>query len=102
MSPILSEHVEAYLPLSEPVGLPAGRGGVVLGELPAATVAVAVHVGSYITIADTYRHLGAWVAQHATPTDERVREVYEVSYQQTDDPDRFRTEIQWPIVHQRS
>jgi effector-binding domain-containing protein len=96
-----AEDVEAYLPLSSPVGLPGDRGGVVLGELPAATVAVAVHVGSYVTIADTYRQLGAWVAEHATPTDERVREVYEVSYQQTDDAERFRTEIQWPIVHQR-
>jgi effector-binding domain-containing protein len=97
-----AEPVEAYLPLAAPVGLPDDRGDVRLGELPAATVAVAVHVGSYETIADTYRQLGGWVAQHATPTDERVREVYEVSYQQTADTDRFRTEIQWPIVHQRS
>jgi DNA-binding transcriptional MerR regulator len=97
-----AEDVEAYLPLAAPVGLPADRGGVRLSELPATTVAVAVHVGGYETMGDTYRQLGVWVAQHATPTDERVREVYEVSYQQTDDTNRFRTEIQWPIVHQRS
>ena len=97
-----AELVEAYLPLAAPVALPDERGGVHLGELPATTVAVAVHVGSYETMGDTYRHLGAWVARHATPTDERVREVYEVSYDQTRDPERFRTEIQWPIVHQRA
>ena len=96
------ELVEAYLPLAAPVALPDRRGGVLLGELPATTVAVAVHMGTYETMGDTYRHLGAWVARHATPTDERVREVYEVSYDQTNDPERFRTEIQWPIVHQRT
>jgi DNA-binding transcriptional MerR regulator len=93
-----AEEVEAYLPLAAPVGLPDDRGGVGLGELPSTIVAVAVHMGGYDTIGDTYRQLGAWVAEHATPTDERVREVYEVSYGQTADPERFRTEIQWPIV----
>ena len=97
-----AELVEAFLPLGAPVALPDDRGGVRLGELPATTVAVAVHVGRYETMGDTYRHLGAWVARHATPTDERVREVYEVSYDETQDPERFRTEIQWPIVHQRT
>jgi DNA-binding transcriptional MerR regulator len=99
-----AEPVEAYLPLAAPVALPDGRerGGVVLGELPAVTVAVAVHVGEYETMSDTYRQLGAWVAQHATPADEKVREVYEVSFDQTPDTSRFRTEIQWPIVHQRT
>jgi DNA-binding transcriptional MerR regulator len=97
-----AELVEAFLPLAAPVALPDDRGGVRLGELPATTVAVAVHVGTYESMGDTYRHLGAWVARHATPTDERVREVYEVSYDQTSDPERFRTEIQWPIVHQRT
>jgi effector-binding domain-containing protein len=96
------ELVEAYVPLAEPVGLPDRRGDVFLGELPAVTVAVAVHMGAYETMGDTYRLLGAWVAQHATPADEPVREVYQVSYDETEDPERFRTEIQWPIVHQRS
>jgi DNA-binding transcriptional MerR regulator len=96
------EEVVAYVPLAEPVGLPDKRGDIVLGELPAATVAVAVHVGSYETMGDTYRQLGGWVAQYARPTDEQVREVYEVSFQDTEDPERFRTEIQWPIVHQRA
>lgn len=97
-----ADDIEAYLPVASPVALPDDRDGVMLGEVPAGTVAVAVHVGSYETIDDTYRQLGAWVARHAVPTDERVREVYEVSYDQTTDTDRFRTSIHWPIVHQHT
>jgi DNA-binding transcriptional MerR regulator len=66
--------------------------------IPAATVAVAVHVGSYETIDDTYRQLGAWVALNAAPARDMVREVYLVSYDQTADPDAFRTEIFWPVL----
>ena len=66
-------------------------------EVPAARVAVLVHAGGYDTIADTYRSLGAWVAEHADPLPIPVREVYVVSYGETDDSSRFRTEIHWPI-----
>jgi DNA-binding transcriptional MerR regulator len=91
------DDVEAYLPLARPVALPAAGDGVVNSEVPAARVAVLVHAGSYETIADTYRSLGAWVAEHADPLPIPVREVYVVSYGETDDSSRFRTEIHWPI-----
>lgn len=90
------EPVTAYLPVAEPRPVEPGSGLAVI-EIPALTVAVAVHEGAYATIGDTYAPLGAWVAYHARPTDAPVRELYLVSYDQTDDPDRFRTEIQWPI-----
>lgn len=90
--------VEAYLPVARPIALPAAS-DVINSEVPAARVAVAVHFGPYPTIADTYRHLGSWVAQHATPLPLQVREVYVVSYAESADPDRFRTEIHWPIAH---
>lgn len=41
--------------------------------------------------------LGAWVARHAEPALLPVREEYVVSYDVTDDPSRFRTEILWPV-----
>jgi effector-binding domain-containing protein len=91
------EPVEAYVPIAEPVPLPDDRGPVVLGEVPAARVAVIVHAGGYDTIDATYRQLGAWVARHATPAGLPVREVYVVSYGETADTDQFRTEIHWPI-----
>lgn len=90
------EDVEAYLPLGGPVAVPA-RSGLVLGEVPASDVAVLVHLGGYDAISETYRKLGAWVAEHARPRQLPVRESYTVSFAETTDTERFRTEIQWPI-----
>jgi DNA-binding transcriptional MerR regulator len=91
------EPIEAYVPIAEPVGVPDDRGPVILSEVPAARVAVVVHAGGYETMDATYRQLGAWVARNATPAGLPVREVYVVSFGETDDPERFRTEIHWPI-----
>jgi len=91
------EEVEAYLPISRPLALRPVAGSVVMSEVPAAHVAVLVHVGSYEAIGDTYRQLGAWVAEHAEPAALPIREVYVVSYGDTNDVHTFRTEIQWPI-----
>jgi DNA-binding transcriptional MerR regulator len=89
--------IEAYVPIPEPAALPEDRGPVVVGEVPAARVAVLVHAGGYETIDATYRHLGAWVALNARPAELAVREVYVVSYGDTTDTEQFRTEIHWPI-----
>src|SRR5213075_3043051 len=62
--------------------------GVRVGELPAADVAVVVHKGSFDTMVDTYRNLGAWVANNAEPGDLPVREHY---------LDGTTTEICWPV-----
>jgi DNA-binding transcriptional MerR regulator len=93
-----AEEVEAFLPLAAPVALPTDRGNVALGEVPAARVAVVTHNGSYDTIGDTYRLLGSWVAENAVTAHEPVREMYVVSFGQTQDTDRFVTEILWPIL----
>ena len=72
-----AEHVEAFLAVGSPVPLtgrpPCGgrRPAVGLGEVPAGPVAVLVHAGSYDTIGDTYRTLGAWVARHARHAGDR-------------------------------
>jgi DNA-binding transcriptional MerR regulator/effector-binding domain-containing protein len=95
-----AQPVEAYLPVGTPGPLPADRGPVVLGEVPAARVAVLGHGGPYETLADAYRRLGAWVAHNARPAPGPVREVYVVSYGDTDDPARFRTEIHWPVLEE--
>ena len=86
------------MPVGTPMALPDERGRVVVSEVPAARVAVLVHAGGYETIADSYRTLGAWVAHHATPAGQPVREIYVVSFGETDDPARFRTEIHWPLA----
>jgi DNA-binding transcriptional MerR regulator len=93
-----AEPVEAFVPVGMPMALPGERGRVVVSEVPAARVAVLVHSGGYETIADSYRTLGAWVAHNATPAGLPVREIYVVSFDETDDPARFRTEIHWPLA----
>jgi DNA-binding transcriptional MerR regulator len=89
--------VEAFVPLDHPVAPPDGS-GLVTGELAAARVAVLVHAGPYDTIGESYRHLGAWVAQNATTADDRIREIYLVSYGDTPNPEDFRTEVHWPVA----
>jgi DNA-binding transcriptional MerR regulator len=90
--------VEALLPVAGPFALPLGEVDVGFGEVPAARVAVLVHAGGYDDIAETYRALGAWVARHAEPTGERIREWYVVGPSETADPATWRTEIAWPIA----
>ncbi len=90
------EEIEAFIPIRSPVSVDHPQ--VTLGELPAERVAVLVHHGPYETMEETYRRLGAWVAHHAEPAGTRVREIYTVSVDDTDDPEQFRTEICWPIT----
>jgi DNA-binding transcriptional MerR regulator/effector-binding domain-containing protein len=90
--------VEALIPVAGPFPLPAGEPDIGLGEVPAARVAVLVHAGSYDDIGDTYRALGAWVARHAEPTGQRIRERYVVGPTDSPDPAAWRTEIAWPIT----
>ena len=92
------QEVVAYVPIAAPTQLPDDRGPVALGEIPSASVAVLTHHGSYATIADTYQLLGRWVAENATTADLQVREVYIVGPTEADDPDRYRTDICWPLV----
>lgn len=93
------EDVVALVPLRDPIALVGADPDLVLGELPAARVAVLVHAGSYDAIGDTYRMLGAWVARHAAPSGERIRERYVVGPPDVADTGLYRTEIAWPITN---
>jgi DNA-binding transcriptional MerR regulator len=98
-----SEVVTAFVPVAEPPVLDdrSIAAGVVNMMLPRATCAVLTHRGSYRTMGDTYRQLGAWVATNATVVDQPVRELYVVSADEAGDllPDNeLRTEIAWPIA----
>ena len=91
------EAVEAFLPISQPIAVPRSARDISLGEVPATRAAVLVHAGDYAAMVDTYRTLAAWVARHAEPSGERIREWYRVAPWDTDDVVAFRTEISWPI-----
>jgi DNA-binding transcriptional MerR regulator len=91
------EHVEVFVPIERPVVIPAGTRDVTLGEVPSARVAVLVHIGTYDTIGETYRTLGAWVSRNAENAGTRVREWYVVNSLDVADPGAYRTEIAWPL-----
>jgi DNA-binding transcriptional MerR regulator len=94
-----AQEVVAFLPVAAAPLLPPASlsAGVQVGELPATDVAVVAHHGAYDDMDDTYRNLGAWVAEHAEPADFPVRELYVVGRAETDDPDELRTELCWPV-----
>jgi DNA-binding transcriptional MerR regulator len=95
----LAESVKAFVPVRAEdfsgVRLPPG---VALGELPAATMAVLSHTGTYEDIGGAYRSLGSWVAQHAAMSGAPVREIYIVSPPQHTDASTYITELQWPVT----
>jgi DNA-binding transcriptional MerR regulator len=90
------EAIEAFIPVAEPVAL-RHASQVAVGELPERSVAVLVHAGSYDTLGDTYRTLGAWVARHAEHAGDLIREWYVVSATHDEDPAAWRTDVAWPI-----
>jgi DNA-binding transcriptional MerR regulator len=98
-----TEIVTAFVPVSAPVVLDdeAVSAHVINMLVPAATVAVLTHAGSYRTMASTYGPLAAWVVTHAVPADTEVREHYVVSTDPSSGhllPDEeLRTEIAWPV-----
>lgn len=94
-----AQEVVAFLPVE---GLPllpdtVRSAGVRGGDLPACEVAVLTHQGSYDSLEDSYRRLGAWVGANAEASELPARELYLVGPGETDDPDALRTEICWPI-----
>jgi effector-binding domain-containing protein len=94
-----AQEVVAFLPVASPPLLPASSlaEGVRVAELPTTEVAVVAHHGPYDDMDDTYRNLGAWVAENAEPADLPVRELYLIGRADTDDLDELRTELCWPI-----
>ena len=85
-----TEDIVAFIPVdvAPRLGDRELEAGVRVGELPATDVAVVVHTGSFESMVDTYRNLGARVAANAEPADLAVREYY---------LDELNTEICWPV-----
>jgi DNA-binding transcriptional MerR regulator len=84
------EEMEAFIPVGAAPRLDETSlaAGVRVSELRSTDVAVVVHKGSFESMVDTYRNLGAWVATNAEPADLAVREYY---------LDEVNTEICWPV-----
>ena len=66
-------------------------------DVPAAELAIAVHVGPFSDLDQTYGALGSYVAERAIGVAGPIREYYLVTEADTKDPSRHRTEVCWPI-----
>ncbi len=86
---------EAGIFLKEPVN--AG-GGVRVYELPAVTVASAIHAGSYQRLQEAYNALLRWVSNNGYQVAGPIRELYLQNSQPVrQDDESHVTEIQVPI-----
>ena len=84
----------AFIPVAEATG-PFGRGRV--RSLPETEYAIAVHVGPFEDLDQTFGALGAAVAQRAIGVQGPIRENYLVGSSDTPDLSRHRTEVCWPV-----
>jgi DNA-binding transcriptional MerR regulator len=86
--------VVAYIPITGDVR-PGGRAR--MREIPAAELAVAMHVGSIADLDRTYGALGAHVAEREIGVNGPIREQYLVTAFDTDDESQHLTEVCWPV-----
>jgi DNA-binding transcriptional MerR regulator len=85
--------VLVYRSVTEPPTL----GRVAPVALPPVELATTVHHGSHDDIDVTYGRLGMWVVEHALAVDGPIYESYLVGPGDDPAPERWRTEIGWPI-----
>lgn len=72
-------------------------GRVVPFVVPAAELAVVRHHGSLDDIDVTYGELGTHAMNHEISVDGPLREYYLCGHQDTDDEDKWETEVCWPV-----
>ncbi len=70
--------------------------------VPTAELAVMLHRGSLADADLTYGDLGAHVMRHEISVEGPLREYYLVGFLDAEDPDRWETEIGWPIFRSAS
>lgn len=80
-------------------GLNEGRldGEVAVLERPACLAAAALHIGSFETLADTYRELEAWLRDRQLDRAEHSWEEYLSDPETQPDPQDWETRIVWPL-----
>lgn len=91
--------VVAFVPIR---GAMAARGRVATLDLPAAELAVAVHLGAFSELDQTYGALGSYVAEREIGVDGPIREYYAVTAADTPDEAKHRTEVCWPVFQTRT
>ena len=79
------------------MGASGGRAQLI--EIPGAELGIAVHHGAFSELDQTYGALGTFVAEREIGVQGSIREHYVVSFAETDDRSRHRTEVCWPVFH---
>jgi len=92
--------VVAFVPVG-PQGAPAGRGRAHVRTIPGAELAVTVHNGSFGELDRTYGALGTFVSRRQIGVPGPIREHYLVTDAHTADESQHRTEVCWPVFHNR-
>lgn len=86
--------VEAGFPVSGSVG---SHGDAHRLVLPGGRAVVAVHVGPYDTMGETYAAVQAWIAEHDVEPDVVMWERYLSDPASEPDPSTWRTQVVWKI-----
>ena len=86
--------LEALVPLKEMV---PESGDIKVYRLPGETVASAIHTGPYEKLFSAYQSMLGWMEDNDWQFIPPNREIYIVSFDQTQDTEKFVTELQIPI-----
>jgi len=74
-----------------------GEGDIQPGAIPPGTVATTMHLGTYDTLSDTYKKLGAWMTAQGYSTNNICWENYITDPQEVQNSAEWQTEINWLI-----
>ena len=88
--------VAAGFPVSE-IDVGALEGDVEVVERPGSLAATAMHLGSFETLADTYRELEAWLRERQLDQAAHNWEEYLSDPEAQPDPGTWETRIVWPL-----
>ena len=86
--------IEVGTPLAAPA---AGVGDIEAITLPGGPAAVAVHMGAYDKLQDTYAAIERWMQEHGVRAAGAPWESYITDPAEHPDPANWRTDVYWPI-----
>ena len=86
--------IEVGTPLAAPA---AGAGDIEAITLPGGPAAVAVHMGAYDKLQDTYAAIERWMQEHGVRAAGAPWESYITDPAEHPDPANWRTDVYWPI-----
>ena len=86
--------IEVGTPLAAPA---AGVGDIQAITLPGGPAAVAVHMGAYDKLQDTYAAIERWMQEHGVRAAGAPWESYITDPAEHPDPANWRTDVYWPI-----